>query len=77
MSESHAPTRLCEEATSHGVSDDPPSGAMVTPLIAAIDAGDPGPPFETSPTTRVTGTLERMMAPVVNNRAASTVPDRC
>jgi hypothetical protein len=35
----------------HGVSDDPPSGALATPPMAAIYSGGPNPPFETSPTT--------------------------
>jgi len=47
----------------HGVSDQPPSGAMATPPTAATYLGDLSTPFETSPTTRVTDTLERMLAP--------------
>jgi hypothetical protein len=34
----------------YDVSDDPPSGALATPLIAAIQSGDPNTPFETNPT---------------------------
>jgi len=33
------------------VSDDPPSGALVTPPMAAIYSGDPSTAFETIPTT--------------------------
>jgi hypothetical protein len=40
---------------------------MATPSTAAIAAGDLSAPFETSPTTRVTNTLERMLAPAFNN----------
>ena len=42
---------------------------------AATAPGDLSTPFETRPTTRVTDTLERMMAHALNNPAASTVPD--
>ncbi len=34
------------------MADQPPSGAMATPPIAAIYSGDPSTPFEVSPTTR-------------------------
>ena len=43
-------------------SDHRPSGAMATPPTAATSCGHLSTPFETSPTTRVTDTLERMMA---------------
>ena len=60
----------------YGVSDQPPSGAMVTPPTAATYSGDLSTPFETRPTTRATDKLERMMAQALNTPAASTVPDR-
>jgi len=50
---------------------------MATLPTAATDAGDLSTPFETSPTTRVTDTLERMMAQAVDNPGTSTVPERC
>ena len=49
---------------------------MATPPTAATYSGDLSTPFETSPTTRVIDTLERMMAQALKNPAASTVPDR-
>ena len=72
---SHDPTRLVRRG--HGLSDEPPSGAVATPPIAAIHSGDPSTPFEARPTTRVTDQLERMMAPALNNPAASAMPDSC
>jgi hypothetical protein len=49
---------------------------MATPPTPAISSGDFSTPFETSPTTRVTGKLERTLAPTFNNPASPTRPDR-
>jgi hypothetical protein len=57
------------------VSNSPPSGAMATPPTAATSGGDLNVPFETSRTTRVTNTLERMLGQILSHPAASTVPD--
>ena len=49
---------------------------MATPPTAATYSGDLSTTFETSPTTRVIDTLERMMAQAVHNPGTSTVPER-
>jgi len=69
---SHGPTRLVEEATACRISR---QAARWRRHIATIYCGDPSTSFETSPATRVIDQPERMMAPTLNNPAASTVPD--
>jgi hypothetical protein len=49
---------------------------MATPPTAATYSADLSTPFETSPTTRVIDTLERMMAQAVYTPGTSTVPER-
>ena len=63
---SPGPTRLGRRG--HDVSNDPPSGAMATPPTAATSMPVTSAPRpRRAPTTRVTDTLERMMAQALNN----------
>ena len=71
MSECAMPRR--DRAKRSRRSDDPPIGAMATPLIAAISAGDPSTPLETSPTTRVTDQRRGIRYGSVDERKAGEV----